>query len=52
MMVNNVMDSQPASQNVAHANWSGRRARVCKQQGANQAHGFGQVVISNGGLRA
>ena len=52
MMVNNVIDSQPAAQNVAHANWSRRHARVCKQQGAHQAHGFGQVVVSNGGLRS
>ena len=51
-MVSNVIDSEPAAQNVAHADWSERHARVCKQQGANQAHGFGQVVISNGGLRS
>ena len=51
-MVNNVIESEAAAQNVAHANWSRRDARVCKQQGAHQAHGFGQVVISNGGLRS
>ena len=51
MMVNNVIDSEAAAQNVARANWSRRHARVCKQQGAHQAHGFGQVVLSNGGLR-
>jgi hypothetical protein len=51
-MVNNVTDSQPAARNVTHADWSGRHARVCKQQGAHHAHGFGQVVISNGGLRS
>ena len=52
-MVNNVTDSQPAARNVAHADWSRRHARTYANSRAPITRmAFGQVVISNGGLRS